>query len=501
MSPTDTTLAPPPVQLAALPTEANALQALVHQEFRSRSEETRASVEQAVRTLARAALQDDGLIRDEVIPTIEAMIAAIDAKMTAQINEIVHHEEFQQMESAWQGLNHLVYNTESDETLKIRVLPTTKKELSRTLRKFKGVAWDQSPIFKKLYEEEYGQLGGEPYGALIGDFYFDHSPVDVELLGNISRVAAAAHAPFIAAASPRLLHMDDWQEVANPRDIAKLFLTPEHAAWNALRETEDSRYVALTMPRFLGRLPYGARTNPVEEFDFEEETDGGDTSRYLWCNAAYAMGVNITRSFKLYGWLSRIRGVESGGLVENLPVHVFPSDDGGMDFKCPTETAISDRREMELSKAGLLPLLHRKNTEYGVFIGAQTLNKPTVYEDPNATANAELSARLPYIFASSRFAHYLKCMVRDKIGSFKERHEVEEWLNNWIQQYVHPSPTLASEESKAEKPLSAGHVVVEDVEDNPGFYRARFFLRPHYQLEGLTVSLRLVSRLPSVGNE
>ena len=501
MSPTDTTLAPPPVQLATLPTEANALQALVHQEFRSRSDETRASVEQAVRTLARAALQDDGLIRDEVIPTIEAMIAAIDAKMTAQINEIVHHEEFQQMESAWRGLNHLVYNTESDETLKIRVLPTTKKELSRTLRKFKGVAWDQSPIFKKLYEEEYGQLGGEPYGALIGDFYFDHSPVDVELLGNISRVAAAAHAPFIAAASPRLLHMDDWEEVANPRDIAKLFLTPEHAAWNALRETEDSRYVALTMPRFLGRLPYGARTNPVEEFDFEEETDGGDTSRYLWCNAAYAMGVNITRSFKLYGWLSRIRGVESGGLVENLPVHVFPSDDGGMDFKCPTETAISDRREMELSKAGLLPLLHRKNTEYGVFIGAQTLNKPTVYEDPNATANAELSARLPYIFASSRFAHYLKCMVRDKIGSFKERHEVEEWLNNWIQQYVHPSPTLASEESKAEKPLSAGHVVVEDVEDNPGFYRARFFLRPHYQLEGLTVSLRLVSRLPSAGNE
>ncbi|MDB6453064.1 type VI secretion system contractile sheath large subunit [Falsirhodobacter sp. 20TX0035] len=501
MSPTDTTLVESPAQIAPLPAEANALQALVHQEFRSRSEETRASVEQAVRTLARAALQDGTLIRDEVIPTIEAMIAAIDAKMTAQINEIVHHEEFQQLESAWRGLNHLVYNTESDETLKIRVLPTTKKELSRTLRKFKGVAWDQSPIFRKLYEEEYGQLGGEPYGALIGDFYFDHSPVDVELLGNISRVAAAAHAPFIAAASPRLLHMDDWQEVANPRDIAKLFLTPEHAAWNALRETEDSRYVALTMPRFLGRLPYGARTNPVEEFDFEEETDGGDTSRYLWCNAAYAMGVNITRSFKLYGWLSRIRGVESGGLVENLPVHVFPSDDGGMDFKCPTETAISDRRELELSKAGLLPLLHRKNTEYGVFIGAQTLNKPTVYEDPNATANAELSARLPYIFASSRFAHYLKCMVRDKIGSFKERHEVEEWLNNWVQQYVHPSPTLASEESKAEKPLSAGHVVVEDVEDNPGFYRARFFLRPHYQLEGLTVSLRLVSRLPSAGKE
>lgn len=497
MNPNDTTTAERVTTLAPLPTDAGALQTMVQAEFRARSDETRRSLELAMQTLARAALDDQSTIRAEVIPTIEAMIAAIDEKLSNQINEIMHNEEFQQMESAWRGLNHLVYNTESDETLKIRVLPTTKKELTRTLRKFKGVAWDQSPIFKKLYEEEYGQLGGEPYGVLIGDFYFDHSPVDVELLGNISKVAAAAHAPFVAAASPRLLHMDDWQEIGNPRDIAKLFLTPEHAAWNALRESEDSRYVALTMPRFLGRMPYGVNTNPVDEFDFEEQTDAGDTKRYLWCNAAYAMGVNITRSFKLHGWLSRIRGVESGGMVEDLPIHVFPSDDGGMDFKCPTETAISDRREAELSKAGLLPLLHRKNTEYGVFIGAQTLNKPVVYEDPDASANAELSARLPYIFASSRFAHYLKCMVRDKIGSFKERHEVESWLNNWIQQYVHPSPTLASEESKAQKPLASGEVVVEEVEDNPGYYRARFFLRPHYQLEGLTVSLRLVSRLPS----
>lgn len=487
--------------LPVMPADPTELKALVHRQFRSGSDENRSSVELAVRTLARAALEDQSLIREEVIPTIEALIAAIDEKLSTQINEIIHHDEFQRLESAWRGLHHLVYNTETDESLKIRVLPVQKKELARTLRKFKGVAWDQSPVFKSIYEMEYGQLGGEPYGCLIGDFYFDHSPVDVELLGNISRIAAAAHAPFIAAAGPRLMHMDSWEEIGNPRDLAKLFLTPEHAAWNALRESEDSRYMALTMPRFLGRMPYGAQTNPVEEFDFEEEVNGGDSSSYLWCNAAYAMGVNITQSFKTYGWLSRIRGVESGGLVENLPIHAFPSDDGGLDFKCPTEVAISDRREAELSKAGLLPLLHRKNTEYGVFIGAQTLNKPVTYEDPNATANAELSARLPYIFASSRFAHYLKCMVRDKIGSFKERHEVEEWLNGWIKQYIHPSPTLASEESKAQKPLSAGHVTVESVEDNPGYYSARFFLRPHYQLEGLTVSLRLVSRLPSGRDE
>ncbi|WP_138464634.1 type VI secretion system contractile sheath large subunit [Poseidonocella sp. HB161398] len=487
--------------LPVLPAERGELELLLHREFRSRSEETRSSVDAAVRTLARAALEDQSLIREEVIPTIEAMIAAIDAKLSAQINEIIHHEEFQRLEAAWRGLHHLVYNTESDETMKIRVLPVTKKELSRVLRKFKGVAWDQSPLFRKLYEEEYGQLGGEPYGCLIGDFHFDHTPVDVELLANVSKVAAAAHAPFIAAAAPRLMHMDDWQEIANPRDLTKLFQTPEHAAWNALRDSEDSRYLALTLPRFLGRMPWGAETNPVDAFDFEEVVDGGDSSRYLWCNAAYAMGVNINQSFKRHGWLSRIRGVESGGLVENLPVHAFPTDDGGIDVKCPTETAVSDRREAELSKAGLMPLLHRKNTGYGVFIGAQTLNRPAVYEDPAATANAELSARLPYIFASSRFAHYLKCMVRDKIGSFRERHEVEEWLNGWIQQYIHPSPSLASEDGKAGKPLAAGHVEVEDEPDNPGYYRARFFLRPHYQLEGLSVSLRLVSRLPSAAGE
>jgi type VI secretion system protein ImpC len=373
----------------------------------------------------------------------------------------------------------------------------TKKELGKTLKKFKGTAWDQSPIFKKVYEEEYGQFGGEPYGCLIGDYYFDHGPQDVELLGEIAQVSAAAHAPFIAAANPTLMQMDSWQELSNPRDLTKIFLTPEYAAWRSLREAEDSRYVGLAMPRFLARLPYGAKTDPVEEFDFEEDTEGADHSKYTWANSAYAMAVNINRSFKMYGWCSRIRGIESGGSVEGLPTHTFPTDDGGVDMKCPTEIAISDRREAELAKNGFMPLVHKKNSDFAAFIGAQSLQKPAEYDDPDATANANLSARLPYLFASCRFAHYLKCIVRDKIGSFKERDAMQKWLQKWIMNYVDGDPANSTEETKARKPLAAAEVVVEEVEGNPGYYTSKFFLRPHYQLEGLTVSLRLVSRLPS----
>jgi type VI secretion system protein ImpC len=484
-------------ELTAGVREGNDFTALLQREFKPKTDQAREAVESAVRTLAQQALADTALISGDATATIGAMIAAIDRKLTEQTNRIIHHPDFQRLESAWRGLEHLVTNTETDESLKIRVLNISKKELSRTLRKYKGVMWDQSPIFKKLYEEEYGQIGGQPYGVLIGDYYFDHSPPDVELLAGIGQVAAASHAPFIAAASPAVMRMDSWQELANPRDLTKIFQTPEYAAWRSLRESEDSRYIALAMPRTLGRLPYGAKTSPIDEFDFEEEVDGTDADKYLWTNAAYAMGTNITRSFKLYGWLSRIRGVESGGLVEGLPSHTFPTDDGGADMKCPTEIAISDRREAELSKNGFLPIVHRKNSDVAVFLGSQTLNKPIRYEDPDATANAELSARLPYIFSTCRFAHYLKCMVRDKIGSFKERTEVERWLNKWIEQYVHGSPETASEETKAQRPLTAAEVVVEDVEGNPGYYTAKFFLRPHYQLEGLTVSLRLVSKLPS----
>ncbi len=388
-------------------------------------------------------------------------------------------------------------NTETDEMLKIRVLNISKKDLHKTLKKFKGTAWDQSPLFKKMYEEEYGQFGGEPYGCLVGDYHFDHSPPDVELLGEMSKIAAAAHAPFISGADPKLMQMATWQELANPRDLTKIFQTAEYAGWKSLRESDDARYIGLAMPRFLSRQPYGARSNPVEEFDFEEETEGADHTKFTWANAAYAMATNITRSFKMYGWCSRIRGIESGGAVEGLPVHTFPTDDGGVDMKCPTEIAISDRREAELAKNGFMPLIHKKNSDFAAFLGAQSLQKPAEYEDPDATANANLGARLPYLFATCRFAHYLKCIVRDKIGSFKEKDDMRNWLTEWIDQYVDVNPAMSSEESKARKPLAAAEVVVEEIEGNPGYYAAKFYLRPHYQLEGLTVSLRLVSKLPS----
>jgi type VI secretion system protein ImpC len=291
--------------------------------------------------------------------------------------------------------------------------------------------------------------------------------------------------------------MESWQELSNPRDLTKIFQTPEYAAWRSLRDAEDSRYIGLTMPRFLARLPYGAKTDPVEEFAFEEDVEGTDHSKYAWANSAYAMGTNITRAFKMYGWCTAIRGVESGGAVEGLPTHTFPTDDGGVDMKCPTEIAISNRRESELAKNGFMPLIHKKNSDFAAFIGAQSLQKPAEYDDPDATANANLSARLPYMFATCRFAHYLKAMVYNKIGSNMERQELQNWLQNWINMYIEPSPSIASDADKARRPLAAAEVVVDADESNPGYYNAKFFLRPHYQLEGLTVSLRLTSKLPS----
>ncbi|MBT2971043.1 MAG: EvpB family type VI secretion protein [gamma proteobacterium symbiont of Ctena orbiculata] len=471
--------------------------ALLQQEFKPKTERTREAVTNAVQTLAEQVLKETSVVSDDAVETIEGIIAEIDRKLTEQVNLILHHEDFQKLEGTWRGLHYLVNNTETDEMLKIRVMNISKQELAKNLKKFKGTAWDQSPVFKKVYEEEYGQFGGEPYGCLVGDYHFDQSPPDVEMLTSMSKIAASAHAPFIAGAAPTVMQMDSWQELANPRDLTKIFQTPEYASWRSLRESEDSRYIGLAMPRFLSRLPYGAKTDPVEEFDFEEDTEGAQHNKYTWSNSAFAMAVNINRAFKLYGWTTRIRGVESGGAVENLPTHTFPTDDGGVDMKCPTEIAISDRREAELAKNGFMPLLHRKNSDFAAFIGAQSLQKPFEYDDPDATANANLAARLPYLFASCRFAHYLKCIVRDKIGSFKEREDMEKWLNKWIMNYVEPNPSTASEEDKARKPLAAAEVVVSDVEGNPGYYTSKFFLRPHYQLEGLTVSLRLVSKLPS----
>lgn len=484
-------------QAAGLAIEGGEFESLLRQEFKPKTDEARSAVESAVRTLAEQALAQTTLIGSDVVKSIESIIAALDQKLTEQVNQIMHHEDFQKLEGAWRGLHYLVNNTETDEMLKIRVFNITKSELGKTLKRYKGTAWDQSPLFKRVYEEEYGQFGGEPYGCLVGDYHFDQSPPDVELLGEMAKVSAAAHTPFITGASPTIMQMDSWQELANPRDLTKIFTTPEYAAWRSLRESDDSKYIGLAMPRFLSRVPYGAKTNPVEEFDFEEDTGAADHSKYTWANAAYAMAVNINRSFKEYGWCSRIRGIESGGAVEGLPVHSFPTDDGGVDMKCPTEIAISDRREAELAKNGFMPLVHKKNSDFAAFIGAQSLHKPAEYDDPDATANANLGARLPYLFATCRFAHYLKCIVRDKIGSFKERDDMQRWLQDWIMNYVDGDPAHSSEATKARRPLAAAEVVVEEVEGNPGFYSSKFFLRPHYQLEGLTVSLRLVSKLPS----
>jgi type VI secretion system protein ImpC len=477
--------------------ESGEFASLLKKEFKPKSDAAKEAIESAVKTLASQALEHAQLISDNTLDSITAIVAELDQKLTEQINLILHQDDYQKLESAWRGLSHLVNNTETDEMLKIRVFNVSKNELGKTLKKFKGVAWDQSPIFKAIYEQEYGQFGGEPYGCLVGDYYFNHQPPDVAILQEMMQICAASHTPFISAADPTVMAMDSWQELSNPRDLTKIFGTPEYAPWRSLREAEDSRYIGLAMPRFLARLPYGAKTDPVEEFAFEEDVEGTDHSKYAWANSAYAMATNITRAFKMYGWCTAIRGVESGGAVEGLPTHTFPTDDGGVDMKCPTEIAISDRREAELAKNGFMPLIHKKNSDFAAFIGAQSLQKPAEYQDPDATANANLSARLPYMFAVCRFAHYLKCMVRDKIGASMEQDQLQVWLQNWINQYIEPSPSIASDADKARRPLAAAEVVVEPDKSNPGYYSAKFFLRPHYQLEGLTVSLRLTSKLPS----
>ena len=477
--------------------EVSEFQSLLNKSFKPKTDQAKSAIASAVTTLAEQALKNTTLISDDVLKSIRSMIAAIDKKLTEQVNLILHHDDFQKLEGAWRGLHHLVSRTETDTMLKIRVFNVSKTDLAKELKKFEGTAWDQSPFFKKIYEEEYGQLGGEPFGCLVGDYHFDHTPPDVKMLSSLAQIAAAAHAPFITGGSPTLMQMESWQELSNPVDLSKIFTTPEYAPWRSLRESDDAKYVGLAMPRFLARQPYGAKSNPVESFDFEEDTEGARHDKFVWANSAYAMAVNITRSFKMYGWCSRIRGVESGGELSGLPCHTFPTDDGGQDMKCPTEIAITDRREAELAKNGFMPLVHRKNSDAAYFIGAQSLQKPQEYDDADATANANLAARLPYMFACCRFAHYLKCIVRDKVGGFASKSSMQDWLKRWVLQYVDGDPDNSSEDTKARKPLAAAEVVVEEIEGNPGYYSSKFFLRPHYQLEGLTVSLRLVSKLPS----
>jgi type VI secretion system protein ImpC len=475
---------------------------LLEKDFRVKEDDS-AKLQQLVQNLALAARERAGTatISGNAVKSIKSLIAGIDSLLTQQMNEILHAEEVRQMEGTWRGLHYLVNNTETDQKLKIRVLNIKKDELADILEDYEGQMWDQSPVFKKVYTDEYSMFGGEPFGALIGAYEFSHHPRDVGLLRNLSGICASAHAPFIAAASPRLFRMESWQELPNPQDLQQIVSSPDYASWQSLRESEDSRYIGLTMPRVLARLPYGAATIPVKGFAFEEAIDGKH-DHYVWMNAAFPMGVNINRSHKLYGWGTQIRGVESGGTVINLPVHTFPTDDGSVAMKCPTEIAIDDRREAELAKLGMMPILHRKNTDLAAFIGAHALQDDEARAgrlvDPDAQANERLSANLPYLFPVCRFAHYLKAIARDKVGSFKEREDMQMWLTEWINRYVLQNMAGADDKTKARRPLAKAEVQVDSVEGRPGYYSARFYLRPHYQLEGINASLRLVSELPSV---
>ncbi len=424
---------------------------------------------------------------------INARIAEIDRLLSVQLNEIMHQEEFQKLEGSWRGLHHLVKNSLTGPQLKIRVMNASKKELLKDFER--ALEFDQSTLFKKIYEEEYGTFGGAPYGALIGDYEFGNHPQDLALLEKISQVAAGAHAPFLSAASAGMFGWDTFSEMNEVRDISKIFDSTPYAKWRSFRESEDSRYVGLTLPHVLGREPYGAATRPTETFNFEEDVDGTDHKKYLWSNAAYSLGTRLTEAFSMHGWCVAIRGVEGGGLVDGLPTHNFETDEGEVAMKCPTEVAITDRREKEFSDNGFVPLVHCKGTDYAAFFATQSCQKAKKYDSDAANANARLSSQLQYIFAVSRFAHYLKSMMRDKVGSFMSRSDCETFLNKWIVQYVTPDDN-ASQSVKAKYPLREARIDVVEIPGKPGCYRSIAFMRPHFQLDELSVSLRLVAELP-----
>ncbi|ALQ09906.1 MULTISPECIES: type VI secretion system contractile sheath large subunit [Pseudoalteromonas] len=460
--------------------------------------------EELLKTLTEEALKGTVQWNKNMTVTFNEAIQLIDQKISKQLSVVMHSDEFQKLEGSWRGLHHLVMNSETSGTLKIRVLNMKKKELHKDLSK--AVEFDQSQTFKKIYEAEFGTPGGEPYGTIVGDFEFTNHPEDVEALSLMSNVAAAGFCPFIAASSPSLFGFDNWEELTKPRDLEKVFESLEYTKWRSFRDSDDSRFVSLTMPRFLSRLPYGAASKPVEEFNYEEfevePKDGRSVSTenkdYCWSNAAYAMATNMTKAFAQYGFCTAIRGAEGGGKVEGLPTHIFTSDDGDPDLKCPTEIGITDRREAELSKLGFLPLCHYKNTDYAVFFGGQSCQKPQIYSTPDATANAAISARLPYLMATSRFAHYLKVMARDKIGSFMEAEDVESWLNRWILSYVNATEG-GGQDIRARYPLADAKVSVKEIPGQPGAYNAVAWLKPWLQMEELTSSLRLVAKIPEIG--
>jgi len=460
----------------------------------------RSRAEELIRTLTEEALKGTVTFHKDVTRTLRASIDAIDAAVSKQLAAVMHQPKFQKLEGTWRGLTYLVMNTETSALLKIKVLNLSKRDLFKDLDK--AVEFDQSQIFKKVYESEFGMPGGEPYGAMIGDYEFTNHPEDIDLLGKMSNVAAAGFCPFLSAANPNLFGFEAWTDMVKPRDLEKIFDTVEYTKWKSYRDSEDSRFVTLTLPRSLARLPYGASTKPVEEFNYEEVDlgPGGKSiavphDQYCWMNSAYVMGTKLTDAFAKYGFCTAIRGAEGGGKVEGLPAHIFQADDGDMDLKCPTEIAITDRREAEISKLGFLPLCHYKNTDYAVFFGAQTTQKPKKYDRPAATENAAISARLPYLMATSRFAHYLKVIARDKIGSFMEAEDCQAWLDRWIHNYVSADPK-PNQETKARYPLAEAKVEVKPVPGSPGSYNAIAWMRPWLQLEELTTSLRMVARIP-----
>lgn len=484
----------------ATTTEGEAGVSLLDQVLGATKQTERDRAEELIKALTEEALKGTVTFSKNLTVTFDRAVAAIDAKLSQQLNQIMHHPRFSQLEGSWRGLNYLVMNSETGTSLKIRMMQITKRELGRDLQK--AVEFDQSQLFKKIYENEFGTPGGEPYGTLVGDYEWTAHPDDVETLRLVSGVAASGFSPFISGIGPGMFGFQDWRELSKPRDLEGIFETSEYAKWRSFRETEDSRFVSLVMPRVISRLPYGAATKPVEEFAYEEaprNADGTasamDHHSYCWMNAAYVMAQRMTDAFAQSGFCTAIRGKEGGGMVTNLPTHTFTSDDGDADAKCPTEIGITDRREAELSKLGFLPLCHYKNTDYAVFFGGQTTQKPKKYDRPEATANAAISARLPYIMATSRFAHYLKVMARDKIGSFMEASDCELWLNRWIQNYVNPLEG-AGQESRAKYPLREASIEVKEIPGKPGSYNAVAHLRPWLQFEELSTSMRMVARIP-----
>ncbi len=473
--------------------DADLLETIINDSHIVREESQRSWAKEMISEFAKEVMDGQIKVSKNTEAMINVRIAELDRLISAQLNEVIHNEAFQKLEGSWRGLNYLVQQTETSERMKIKVMNVTKKELLRDMEK--APEFDQSAIFKKVYEEEFGMFGGHSYGVIVGDYDFGFAPQDMSLLEKISGVAAAAHAPFISAASPKMFNWESYAELGGPRDIAKIFTSAEYAKWRSFRESEDSRYVGLTLPHILMRLPYGSETIPVEDFNFEEDVDGTEHNKYLWGNAAYALATRMTDAFAKYGWCAAIRGVEGGGLVNGLPAHTFKTDEGEVALKCPTEIAITDRREKEFADMGFIPLVHCKGTDYAAFFSIQSANKPKVFDSDLANANARLSAQLQYIMAVSRFAHYLKAMMRDKIGSFLSRTEAERFLNNWISNYV-VLDDGAGPEIKARYPLREARIEVAEIAGKPGAYKAVAFLRPHYQLDELTVSLRLVAELP-----